>query len=62
MIRSMTGFGRGNYENENREYIVNNYKIEGIMDTSKYDFLGADIETIVLHVKNQKVENQRYFY
>lgn len=45
-----------------REYIINNYKIEGIMDTSKYDFLGADIETIVLHVKNQKAENQRYFY
>ena len=45
-----------------REYIAENYKIEGIMDTSEYDFLGADIETVVLHVKNQKTESQKYFY
>ncbi len=45
-----------------REYIVANYKIEAIMDTSNYDFLGADIETIVLHIKNTKVNSQCYFY
>lgn len=45
-----------------REYIVMNYKIEAIMDTSKYDFLGADIETIVLHIKNTKVNDQCYSY
>lgn len=45
-----------------REHIVANYKVEAIMDTSKYYFLGADIETIALHIKNTRVATQSYSY
>lgn len=45
-----------------RELIINNYKIEGIINTSDYEFLGADIETIFICIKNEKVKQQKYFY
>ena len=45
-----------------RQLIIENYKIEGIINTSKYEFLGADIETIVIAIRNQKVRQQKYFY
>lgn len=45
-----------------REYIINNYEILGIINTSNYEFLGADIETVVIGIKNKSVKKQEYFY
>ena len=45
-----------------RQFIIDNYQILGIINTSKYEFLGADIETIVIGIKNKRVTKQKYFY
>lgn len=45
-----------------REYLIKNTKIINIMNTKAFDFLGADIETIALHIKKEKVNNQEYVY
>lgn len=45
-----------------RHFILSNTEIMGIINTSKYDFLGADIETIVIGLKRNRVSSQKYFY
>ena len=45
-----------------RKQIIINYKIVGIINSSKYEFLGADIETIVLYLKKIKCDHQSYYY
>lgn len=45
-----------------RNKILNETKIINILDTRGNDFLGADIETIALHLKKKKVNVQKYTY
>lgn len=45
-----------------REKILAETKIISIMNTSNYEFLGADIETIAIYLKKEKVKNQIYEY
>lgn len=45
-----------------REKILTETKIISIMNTSNYEFLGADIETIAIYLKKEKVKNQMYEY
>lgn len=45
-----------------RDYIISKYEILGIINTSKFEFLGANIETVVIAIKNNSVQNQQYFY
>lgn len=45
-----------------RKRILEETKIEKIIDTRGNDFLGADIETIAIFLKKQKVEKQIYTY
>lgn len=45
-----------------RKKILDETKIEKIIDTRGNDFLGADIETIAIFLKKQKVSKQMYTY
>ena len=45
-----------------REKILSETKIISIMNTSDYEFLGADIETIAIYLKKEKVNQQKYEY
>ncbi|MDY4997342.1 MAG: N-6 DNA methylase [Bacilli bacterium] len=45
-----------------RNKILSETKIIGIINTSKYEFLGADIETVVIYLKKEKVKKQIYNY
>ena len=45
-----------------REQIINNFKIIGIIDSNGFDFLGADVETIVVCIQKTKTVKQKYFY
>ncbi len=45
-----------------RNTLIKNYSILNIINTCGYDFLGADIETIVIHLKKRKVDCQEYVY
>lgn len=45
-----------------RKFIINRFEIKEIIDTRSYDFGGADIETIVMHIKNNIVAHQNYIY
>ena len=45
-----------------REKILSETKIISIMNTSNYEFLGADIETIAIYLKKEKVKKQTYEY
>lgn len=49
------------YENL-RKFILEKCKIIKILNTSSYDFFGADIETIVLGLKKEQVSKQEYHY
>lgn len=45
-----------------REKILSETKIISILNTSSYEFLGADIETIAIYLKKERVEKQEYSY
>ena len=45
-----------------RKEIIENYTIEYIMDTSQYDFLGMDFETIAICIKACRCKKQKYVY
>lgn len=45
-----------------RHKILTQTRIIGILNTTKYEFLGADIETIALYLKKEIVSEQKYTY
>lgn len=61
MVLPSTFLRNKQYQNA-REIIINEHKIIGIINSTKFDFLGADVETIVICIQKQKVRKQHYFY
>ena len=55
-------FLRNKQYQEARDIIINNYKIIGIIDSNGFDFLGADVETLVICIQKCKVKKQKYFF
>lgn len=55
-------FLRNKQYQDARNMIINECKIIGIIDSNGYDFLGADIETLVICIQKTKVKKQKYFF
>ena len=45
-----------------RKKILSDTKIVAILNTSYYEFLGADIETVAIYLKKEKTDMQKYIY
>lgn len=45
-----------------RKKILDTTTIIGIIDTRKYEFFGADIETVAIYLKKKTAITQKYFY
>ena len=55
-------FLRNKQYQEARNIIISNYKIVGLIDSNGFDFLGADVETLVICIQKVKVQKQKYFF